>query len=234
MTGDQVAPKSRLAEVVAGQIEEEIIAQGWPVGKLLGSEKDLVERFGVSRAVFREAARIIEHLNIARMRRGPGGGMIVSEPEPETVQKAVALYLRYAGVRSEQLFETRAALEIVCVSQAAERITEQGVDRLRAVLALEEQLQEEALDTGHHHDLHVAIAELTGNPAMTLFVQVLTALTPQRTRVKPKEDVASYHRAHQALVDAIVSGDAALAQHRMRRHLDAIAELLRGDLLEGP
>jgi DNA-binding FadR family transcriptional regulator len=217
----------RLAERVARQIEREIVDLGWPVGKLIGSENELIERFGVSRAVFREAARIIEHLNVARMRRGPGGGLIVAEPEPEAVQRAIALYLRFTGVRPEQLFEARAALEIVCVGQAAERITEDGVQRLREVLQQEETLQEEALGSGHHHDLHVIIAELTGNPAMTLFVRVLAELTPQRKRADPKADVANYHRAHQALVDAIVAGDAALAQHRMRRHLDAVSSLVR-------
>lgn len=221
--------KARLAEIVAQEIEQEIVEQGWPVGRLIGSENDLIERFGVSRAVFREAARIIEHLNVARMRRGPGGGLIVAEPEPEAVQRAISLYLRFAGVRAEQLFETRAALEIVCVTQAADRITEDGVARLRTVLEQEEALQEEALGTGHHHDLHVVIAELTGNPAMTLFVRVLAELTPQRRRPNPKADVASYHRAHEALVDAIVAGDSALAQHRMRRHLDAVSLLVRDD-----
>jgi DNA-binding FadR family transcriptional regulator len=222
-------PGRRLAEIVAGQIEKEIIQQGWPVGQVIGSEGELIDRAGVSRAVFREAVRIVEHHNMARMRRGPGGGLVVCEPDAEAVKRAVRLYLTYADVRPRQLFETRTALELACVAQAAERITEAGVERLRGVLALEEQLREEALGTGHHHDLHVVIAELTGNPAMTLFVQVLTELTPQRQRPHVEQDVASYHAAHEALAEAIIAGDVGLAQHRMRRHLAAIAELIGGE-----
>src|SRR4051812_32028391 len=72
------APK--LASVVAQRIEDDIVASGWPEGQVLGSETDLLERFGVSRAVVREAVRIIEHTGAARMRRGPGGGSSSADP----------------------------------------------------------------------------------------------------------------------------------------------------------
>ncbi|MGR7003106.1 FCD domain-containing protein [Yinghuangia aomiensis] len=41
-----------------------------------------------------------------------------------------------------------------------------------------------------------------------------------------REGAPRSHQAHEAIVEAIVGGDAALAQHRMRRHLQAIAALL--------
>ena len=44
-----------LASVIARRIEDDVVERGWPVGEVLGSETDLLERFGVSRAVFREA-----------------------------------------------------------------------------------------------------------------------------------------------------------------------------------
>lgn len=219
----------RLAEIVAADLERDIIARGWPIGTVLGSETELIERAGVSRAVFREAVRIVEHHNAARMRRGPGGGLVVTEPDPQTVQNAVALFLEYAGVERPQLFEARAALELAATATAAERITESGIDRLRAVLAMEEEMGEAALGSGHTHDLHILIAELTGNPAMALFVQILTQLTLQRTpdeSTDPKRAVADYHGAHVAIVEAIASGDASLAQHRMRRHLQGIVDRL--------
>lgn len=226
-------PGQRLAEVVAARIEEEIVERGWPIGELLGSEAELIARYDVSRAVFREAVRIVEHHGVARMRRGPGGGLIITEPDASAVQAAIALYLRYAGVDRVALFEARAALEIAAVTAAAERITEEGIARLRATLEAEEAEGEQAMLEAHTHDLHVVIAELTGNPAMALFIEVLNRLNEEmllpEVRKQPSldEDVAAYHKAHVAIVDAIARGDAALAQHRMRRHLDAIREYLR-------
>ena len=68
------------ATVTAGRIVDDVVALGWPIGTVLGSESDLLERYGVSRAVFREAVRLVEHQQVASMRRGPGGGLVVSEP----------------------------------------------------------------------------------------------------------------------------------------------------------
>ena len=75
----------KLGEVLAERIEDEIIERGWPVGQVLGSEADLIEKYDVSRAVFREAMRIVDHHGVAEMRRGPGGGLVVAAPDLEAV-----------------------------------------------------------------------------------------------------------------------------------------------------
>jgi DNA-binding FadR family transcriptional regulator len=225
--------KARFAEIVASKIEAEIVAQGWPIGKVLGSETELIERYEVSRAVFREAVRIVEHHNVARMRRGPGGGLVVTEPDPTAVQNAMALYLRYAGVTRHDLLEPRIALELAAVSAATERMDEAGIQRLREMLETENELGHAAVTTGHTHDLHIVIAELTGNPAMVLFLTVLGKLNEEMvlggegSEYPLDLDVAAseYHRAHIAIVEAIARGDVGLAQHRMRRHLEAIRDV---------
>lgn len=212
-----------MAEKLARDLESEIIALGWPIGQPLGSESELVERLGVSRAVFREAVRIVEHHGAARMRRGPGGGLIVAAPDPHGVERPVMLYLDYSGVSTEALFDVRSSLELTCARIAADTIDEAGIERLRAVLERERELGEAGVIEGHPHELHVAIAEITGNPAMRMFVEILTRLMFEHTshlRYDP-EDLQQVHRAHTAIVEAIVGGDSALAQHRVSRHLAA-------------
>nr|WP_237719975.1 GntR family transcriptional regulator [Streptomyces xiaopingdaonensis] len=61
----------RLTEKVAELIEQDIWESGWNVGSVVGSEWSSMERYGVSRAVFREVARLAEHQRMAAMRRGP-------------------------------------------------------------------------------------------------------------------------------------------------------------------
>jgi len=60
------------AERVAAAIEADVLRAGWPVGLVLGSEEQLAARYGVGRAVIREAIRLAEHRQVARMRRRPG------------------------------------------------------------------------------------------------------------------------------------------------------------------
>ncbi len=56
---------AKRAAKVADLIIEDVMALGWPVGDVLGSETDLLERYQVSRAVFREAVRLVEHQQVA-------------------------------------------------------------------------------------------------------------------------------------------------------------------------
>src|SRR3546814_20446629 len=66
-----------------------------------------MERYGVSRAVLREAVRVLEHHQVAKMRRGPGGGLFVSEPGVAATTEAVALHLHRLAIPTAQLFEVR-------------------------------------------------------------------------------------------------------------------------------
>src|SRR5687767_3646940 len=97
------------------QIEHEIIEAGWPVGEILGSESELLDSHGVSRAVLREAIRLLEHHDVAMMRRGPGGGLVVKRPNPLAAVRPVSLYLEYEGVEPHELYEARSSLELTAV-----------------------------------------------------------------------------------------------------------------------
>lgn len=226
----------RLAEKVAESIEDDIVGNGRQIGSVLGSEADLIERYGVSRAVFREAVRLVEHQQIASMRPGPGGGLVVTEPDPGVVRNAARVYLRHVAVSRRHLFEARMALELVAVASAAEKLTESGIAVLKDALRVEQELIDQGVARGHLRNLHGVIAELAGNPAITLFVEVLAQLDEDIVQREwgAEEDggearpgaAAESHEAHRAIVAAITAGDAALGQYRMRRHLQAIAALL--------
>ena len=231
-------PSKKLAEQTAEKIEMRIIEMDWPVGKVIGSEADLLAEYGVSRAALREAIRLLEHHNVAYMRRGPGGGLVVAEPDPDAMAHAAAVYLRYRKVNPPDLFETRTALELAAVRSAAEHIDEDGIVKLRAALAHESGFLGGESDATIH-DFHVVVAELTGNPALHLFINVLTQLSAARflgvtalfdkqaaRSVSAARQVEEVHGAHAAIAEAIIAGDTALAQHRMLRHLTALAAAL--------
>lgn len=228
----------KLAELTSEKIEMSIIEMDWPVGRVIGSEADLLEEYGVSRAALREAIRLLEHHNVAYMRRGPGGGLVVAEPDPDAMAHAAAVYLRYRKVNPPDLFEARTALELAAARSAAEHIDEAGIVKLRDALAHESEFLGGESDATIH-DFHVVVAELSGNPALHLFINVLTQLSAARflgttamfdkraaRSVSSAREVEEVHRVHEAIAEAIIAGDAALAQHRTLRHLNALAAAL--------
>jgi len=211
------------AEIVADQIEQTIVGQRWEPGELFGSEMELIARYGVSRAVFREAVRLLEHHGLAEMRRGLHGGLFIRQPDPAPVAKAMAVYLDFEKVEPRQLEDARLAIELFCAERVAARISEDEVGELRAYLAVEA-TKTSAGDSLSLYDFHVLVARLTANPALHLFVQTLTDLTQrQPSRDRSRLSLDDVHVAHIKIAEAIIARDGALARHRMMTHLEEVS-----------
>ncbi len=213
------------AEIVADQIEQTIVGQRWEPGELFGSEVELIARYGVSRAVFREAVRLLEHHGLAEMRRGLHGGLFIRQPDPQPVAKAMAVYLDFEKVEPRQLEDARLAIEVFCVERVAARISEDEVAEIRAFLTAEA-ARVAAGETQSLHDFHVLVARLTTNPALHLFVQTLTDLTQRQNPVHERNRISldDIHAAHAKIAEAIIARDGALARHRMMTHLEEVAQ----------
>src|SRR6266702_2535758 len=220
------SPAAKRAEQVADRIVSDVMAMGWPVGTLLGAEADLLARYGVSRAVFREAVRLVENQQVARTRRGPGGGLVVTEPTVDAVIDAVVLYLYRVEARLDELFEARIVLEEIVTDIAPGRLDEQDLTWLRSSLLAGDPAQE-----ADPRALHALLASITRNPALELFVDVLNRVTMLYSTdwqtLGPAVAAKSAH-AHARIAEAVIAGDSRLARHRMRRHLEAERDFLRG------
>jgi DNA-binding FadR family transcriptional regulator len=101
------------AFAAAWQLENDIFYEGTPAGEVFGDQAALLDRYGFSRATLREAVRLLEDRRIARMRRGPRGGLVILPISGDSVAAAVADYFRDIGVTASQVQQARAALDIV-------------------------------------------------------------------------------------------------------------------------
>lgn len=224
-----MSASDKRATQIARAIADSISEAGWPVGVVIGTEATIMAKYGVSRAVTREAIRLVEHHHVAVMRRGPGAGLVVQAPDPVAVTDASLVYLEHAGTTVSDLFEARRLLEPLAAAMASTAITEDGISRLRAVAAEPPVAITDRHLSATHGKLHIALAEMSGNHVLALFVDILVRLTDRFARlphitesVRTKANDAA-HAAHCAIVDAIVADDLAKAQHRMAVHLSGIA-----------
>lgn len=220
--------KPKLAAETALRLERRIIEMGWPVGTVLGSESDLMADLNISRAVLREAIRLLEQHQVATTRRGRGGGIVIAQPDAEGIAHAVALYLEYARVTPPQLQRARAMLELHCVASAAKEIDEAGIARLRDFASKRRVTRDDYILAAR--EFHLLIAELSGNPVLALFSEVLIAVAADM--VAPSRRAAG-RDVYRALVEklteigeAICRGDEAVASARMRAYLEEITGVL--------
>lgn len=220
------------AATIARRIEEDIVRRGWAVGESLGSEAALQQRYGASRSVLREAVRLVEHHQVARMRRGPNGGLLICEPDAGPATRAVVIYLEYLGTTLGDLLNARLVLEPLAAALAAERIDEAGISRLRSVLSAETQWRPGL--PAPRDEFHIALAEQSKNPVLQLFIDVLMRLTKRYARASRTEsateaaDAAHQMRgAHADIVAAVTAGDSARAKTLSERHVERVTAWLQ-------
>ncbi|MEV6826458.1 GntR family transcriptional regulator [Amycolatopsis sp. NPDC051102] len=197
-------------------------------GDRLPSERELAERLGVSRVTLREAIRALSDAGYVESRRGRYGGTFVNEslpgpPEPDGKVDAVAL---------EDALSLRYVLETGAAEMAAARSLSPA-DRQHLTGTLAEAASAE-LDDYRRKDsrLHLAIAEVTASGSLT------TAMADARTRVNQLLDripllppnLEHSNAQHEAIVDAILAGDAPAARQAMAEHIEGTASLLRAFL----
>ncbi len=230
MSPELIAPRvdsrrAKLAGRAAEQIVADVIELGWPVGQVLGSETELLERYGVSRAVLREAIRLVEHQHVARMRRGTGGGLVISEPDIDAVIGPAVIYLLRVGATLDEIFDSRILLEELVAEIASRRAGEADIAAVR------DTLEREAAGTATNARLlHRQLAELTANPLLELFVETFSRVSNlyfDEHVSRPDGLADGVRHAHDAIARAILTNDAGLARERMKRHLSAEAEYIR-------
>lgn len=219
----------RVAQSLVSMLTEEIRAADWVEGTNLGSEADLIQRFGVGRNVLREATRILEQQGIARMRMGRGGGLVIASPEAATTTHALEMYLASRNVSGEHVLEAKREVELTCVRLAARRINNVSVQRLRAAVADERRTPRDHVREIGSNNVHIVIAEITGNPALILFIEALTHLSanyiPQQSAALGAE---SAYAVHAKIAEAVANGDEEAAVREMSAHLDDLEATILG------
>ncbi|UFS70125.1 FCD domain-containing protein [Geomonas sp. RF6] len=221
------AKQSRVYQDVVEQIQEAIVTGKLKTGDQLPAERDLKERFQVSRGTLREALRVLEQKGLIEIRTGVAGGSIVKGVGTEQVSASLALLIRYKKVSLQNLAEFRIGLEGDVAALAATRATAEDVAKLKALLAKASDFFQKGPDFWDSfirtdEEIHLGVAETTRNP---LFISVLESLSQNIHTYYESflpRDEALLQENHQdmiQLIAAIEAGNAEEARRVAREHV---------------
>src|SRR5262250_3033530 len=201
-----IAPikSTRIYQEIVRQVKAMIAEGRLKSGDQLPPERDLAEKFLVSRTSVREALRALESLGLIEIR--PGEGTFVREVSVETLIEPLALAMLSQREAIGELFEARRLLEPSIAAFAARRATPQDIDEMTRIL--DEQAKEVAAGrTGLAQDaeFHSAIASAAHNRAISRLVHgIMDLLTQSREESlnTPGRPVQS-HEDHRRILEAI-------------------------------
>jgi GntR family transcriptional repressor for pyruvate dehydrogenase complex len=215
----------RLSDKVASALTESIVSGRFGVGERLPSERELCERFGVSRPVVREAVRSLIAKGL--LADHPRRGHVVSELGRDAVTESLTFYLRGQQLDYGKLMEVRVLVEVENAGLAAERASPEQLAELRdAAARLRPQLDAEAAALADV-EFHRAIATGTGNEFLGVLLDSIreALITVQLPTLADPKIVRSARRAHAEILERIEARDGDGARAAMRAHL---AEARRG------
>jgi DNA-binding GntR family transcriptional regulator len=209
---ERIEPGPTLRERVYDALERLIIDGDLAPGAHL-VETDLAHELGVSRGPVREALQTLSRDGWVELR--PRQGAFVRQPsEAEVIE----------------FFQVRALLEGECARLAALHVTASSVARARELLAdgwSAVALEEEQALVAANAALHAFITELAGNATLCELTERLrkrsqwyfTPVSVARSRDAWAE--------HEAVIDAIVDGDADRAAASLRAHIQETQRVYR-------
>jgi DNA-binding GntR family transcriptional regulator len=214
-TGDGSIERLSTSDWAFQQIREAIFAGKFKPGDRL-RELHLARSLQVGQSSIREALLQLER-----------AGLVVKEPHRGTRVRQLT------AQESNERLAIRAVLEPLAFEQAARHVSDQVTGRLRKQL---ERIQEAELAHNEYElsqadfDFHRTIWQLSNNTTLSRILEQLTApLFSSIALIRHFDDThaGDYYRAHNELLQSLLSADPDTARQAIARHMDAQLKFFR-------
>src|SRR6266404_2858450 len=175
---------SRLFEQIVQQVEDSILKGQLKPGDQLPAERDLAQRFGVSRTAVREAVKALREKGLVEAYSGRG--TFITDGTSQAVRQSLDLMVKIGQPEgSTHLAEVRAILEPEIAALAASRAQESDLATMReAVAVMDRAGQDPDAYIEADLDFHLALAEAAANPLiLSLIDSIVGLLREQRLKI---------------------------------------------------
>lgn len=206
--------EQRLFHAIADQLTQLIEDGVFPPGSRLPGERELAERFDVSRVTVREAEIALQA--VGRIEIKTGAGVYVCENQPD---RPGAL----PDVSAFEVTEARSLVEAEAAALAAKHISDEDLNKLSALLDAMES-DDEDISNEADGEFHATIARASGNGALLHTIESYWRMREELPQVKRSYDALCEHNPearsneHQEILDALLARDSDRARSAMRAH----------------
>jgi GntR family transcriptional repressor for pyruvate dehydrogenase complex len=222
----KIVRTSRLYEQIIEQIEGSILAGELKAGDQLPAERELAQRFGVSRTAVREAVKALREKGLVEAYSGRG--TFITNGTSQAIRQSLDLMIKIGQPDGcTHLAEVRLILEPEIAALAATRVEPQHLAAMReAIAVMDGSRQDPDAYIEADLDFHLALAEAAANPLiLSLLDSIVGLLREQRLRIFNVDggpERGQFH--HKRILEAIEARDAEKAREAMRAHLQQIRQ----------
>jgi GntR family transcriptional regulator, transcriptional repressor for pyruvate dehydrogenase complex len=225
--------RNSVADQVAKKILDLVRTGNLKPGDQLPPERDLAQMLQVSRPSLREAMRGLQILGVVKSRQG--GGAYISSLDAADLLGPLQFLITLNAENVHALYESRVLVDGGIGRMATERLTADDLDRLRAMVSLQEKLVTDAIGFRVSDlEFHRTISEATGNPFLVRVSHSLYVLGMEYRRIASETPgvLRQSLADHRKIVAAFAARDPDAAEEAMAQHMrnvhrstvDAMAE----------
>ena len=213
--------KKRYSEQIADLIQDKILRDHLETGTSLPSEKDLSLEFQVSRSVIREALRMLEVSGLVKIKKGPSGGIFVSNGFHKPITNSLYNLITLGDATIDHLFDVRLLIEPHIAMEAALNAKNEHVKKLKELID----------DSSHHQDdpihlkrnnlkFHLLVAKASGNPVLSLLLEsVIELLVKTTLDFLDLSLERHFFRVHERITQVIAQGKSEEAKRLIREDI---------------
>src|SRR5215813_11884727 len=224
--GRNVVPlrSATMSTQIVAQVREALFAKELRPGDFLGTEKDLAERFAVSRIVARDALRTLEAQGVVEIKVGSGGGARIARGNARLFAEALAVQLDLVGVSVAEIMDAQRAIESLAAELAAVNGTPDDHARLNELNAkTERRIGDVPAFTQLGREFHLAVAAASHNRVLVVQLISLQHVSwPTRNPTLTPQVARRILDVHKELASLIEIRDAAGARRLMDEHVKMI------------
>ena len=214
----------KAALLVAQRIVHDALRDNRKPGDLLIPERTMVEKYGAGRGTVREALRLLEVQGVISLRPGPRGGPVLRTPDGSHLASTVVLLMQLHGAPFRTIVEVRSALEPMISSLAAERIGTESLAELHDTIdQMHRDMDDQTSFLDANKRFHDVIARSCGNALLGYMIESLLGIMDGTALGVdyPMHRRGAIVVAHEEILAALTSRDAATSEALMRRHIEA-------------
>jgi GntR family transcriptional regulator, transcriptional repressor for pyruvate dehydrogenase complex len=219
--------RTRVYEGVVRQLQNLIAEGALKPGDMLPPERELAERFGVSRSSLRDAIRSLELAGLVIPKHGEG--TVVADLSVDALVAPLASVLVRKRELISELLDVRKMLEPALAARAALNATDEDVEEMEDILRRQ---REKAVKgetwTDEDSEFHDAVARAAHNTVVLKVLDVLMDLLREtRARALQVEGRAQRSLAgHRRVLDAIRRRDPEAAERAVKQHIQEIEKVV--------
>lgn len=213
----------KLYRQIADAIAAEIESGSYRPGDRLPTERELAQKFGVSRPTLREALIALEILGLIEAKHGHG--ILVTD------NRAKSTPISDSEIGAFELIEARRLFEGEVAAMAATLVQDDQIAELEKLLVRMED-KDDAKAEKADREFHIAIANITGNGALIACVENLwdwRYRSPLAKNILARAaglGMSQRINEHSGILNALKKRSSSAARQAMHEHMDRVIEHL--------